>query len=113
MANELNIDLTPARTGYAMTVQLLLNGVLFGSPIAATEPSPGYYTATMSAPAGGYAVRFIVDGTTTIGIGFIAWDGTSEVNIANLPPLTTLQTTGAVNDALVAYAAAKALPAIR
>lgn len=65
MANELNIDLTPARTGYAMTVQLLLNGVLFGSPIAATEPSLGYYTATMSAPAGGYAVRFIVDGTTT------------------------------------------------
>lgn len=194
MANELNIDLTPARTGYTMTVQLLLNGVLFGSPIAATEPSPGYYTATMSAPAGGYAVRFIVDGTTTIGTGFIAWDGTSEVNIANLPtltqleartlpsadyfnpatdpvatvttvtnavtlpsipvnwitaagvaadavaeiqaglatasavaaiptnpllasayvaPLTTLQTTGAVNDALVTYAAAKALPAIR
>ena len=32
---------------------------------------------------------------------------------AYVAPLTTLQTTGAVNDALVAYAAAKALPAIR
>lgn len=97
MANELNLDLTPARTGYTMTVQLLLNGTLYGSPIAATEPTPGYYTATMTAPAGDYAVRFIVD-STTIGTGFIRWDGTAEIL-----PLTIPETEDALTDALTAY----------
>lgn len=132
MANELNLDLTPARTGYTMTVQLLLDGALYGSPIAATEPTPGYYTATMTAPAGDYAVRFIVDGIT-IGTGFIRWDGTAEIldtpgtstllsrlsetragyldaaissrlaAISYTEPLTILQTANAVADALTAY----------
>jgi hypothetical protein len=133
MANELNLDLTPARTGYIMTIQLLLDGIVFGSPIVATELSPGYYSGTMSAPAGNYAVRFTLDDGTTVGTGFIRWDGTAEIldtpgtftllsrlsetraayldaaissrlaAISYTEPLTILQTANAVTDALVAY----------
>lgn len=106
MANELNLDLGPARTGLTLTVVLLLDGVVFGDPLAVTELSPGFYSATMPTGTPGlFSVRFMAD-TILVGQGTIDWDGTAERFLATVPDVASVGFTTERDAALVSANAA-------
>jgi len=86
MAKELNLDLTPSRTGLTVTAVLVLNNAQVGSAISCPESGtlPGHYSGNMPAVAAGlYGVRFLSAGAQ-VGLGVIDWDGTKERSLGDV-----------------------------